>query len=66
MALERKDTLLYGVLTDKTMDEDGVLLSYAIGTVGRLVLDCGIPPRVNDEDMVSRRQRQPDTARLQR
>lgn len=45
------DLFFEGVLGDEAVDEDVVLLADAIGTVCRLRLYGGIPPKVVVDDM---------------
>ncbi len=45
------DALLEGVLCDEAVDEDVLVLADAVGAVGGLSLDGGIPPEVIVDDM---------------
>ena len=45
------DALLKGVLGDEAVDKDVLVLANAVGTVGGLSLDGGIPPEVVVDDM---------------
>ena len=48
------------------MDVDGALLAEAVRAVERLVLERGVPPRVDENDVVAARQVQARAARLER
>ena len=45
------DTFLEGVLGDEAVDEDVLVLTDAVGTVGGLRLDSRVPPEVVVDDM---------------
>lgn len=45
------DALLEGVLSDEAVDEDVLVLADAVGTVGGLGLDSGVPPEVEVDDV---------------
>ena len=45
------NALLKGVLCDEAVDEDVLVLTDAIGTVGGLCLNSGIPPEVVVDDV---------------
>jgi hypothetical protein len=48
--------LFDGVGRDEAVDGDGTRLAHAVGAVGGLVLDGGIPPGVEVDDVVGRRE----------
>jgi hypothetical protein len=66
MALKVQDSLLNRVTSHKSVNEDRVLLSDPIGTVSRLVLDGGVPPRIYNEDMIRRGEGEPYSTGLER
>ena len=45
------NALLEGVLSDETVDEDILMLANAVGSVGGLCLNRGIPPEIIVDDM---------------
>ena len=47
-----QDLFLNGVFEDNAVGEDGFVLADAVGAVDCLVFDGGIPPRVEEEDVV--------------
>ena len=49
------DALLDRALADELVDEDGAALADAVGAVGRLVLDGGVPPAVVVDDVAGAR-----------
>ena len=53
-----------GVLRDKVIDSDVLALADAIGTVGGLLLDGGVPPWVEMNDIVGSREIQSQTTGL--
>ena len=55
-----------GAATDELVDEHVPLLPDAEGAVGGLVLDRGVPPAIEVDDVRGRRQVQPRAARLER
>ena len=63
---ELEDLLLDGPLRDEPVRRDDLRLPDAVGAVGRLVLDRGVPPRVEVDDRVRRGQVQAAAARLER
>jgi hypothetical protein len=50
--LEFEDAVLDGVLGDEAVDEHGAVLADAVGAVGGLIFDGGVPPGVEQEDVV--------------
>jgi hypothetical protein len=50
--LQREDALLDGVLRDEAVDDHRLVLADAVGAVGGLIFDGGVPPRVEQEDVV--------------
>ena len=50
--MESYDFLLNGVFADEVVDGDGLILTYTVSTVGGLLLDGGVPPWVEMEDIV--------------
>src|SRR6185312_16370499 len=50
--LEREDPLLDGVGGDQAIDEDRPGLTDAMGPIGGLGFDGGVPPGVAEEDVV--------------
>ena len=50
--VERQNAFLDGVAYDEADDVHAARLADAMGAVGGLVLDGGIPPRVEDNDRV--------------
>src|SRR5262249_686916 len=57
-----RDPALDRVLADEALDENRLLLTDAVGAVDRLVLDGGVPPAVEEEDVVHELQVQADAA----
>src|SRR5688500_3867353 len=56
------DAALDGVFGDKSSHEDGTLLPNAVSSIDGLVLDSGIPPAVEQDDIVGKLQVKPDAA----
>lgn len=50
--MKLKDALSDRVCCDKAIDEDGVLLTDAVGAVGCLLLDGGVSPRNEDKNVI--------------
>jgi hypothetical protein len=46
------DALLDGVLGHQSVDGDGPLMCHAVRAIGGLVLCGGVPPGVQDDDVV--------------
>ena len=65
LLLETQDFLFDAVAGDQLVDEDGPCLADAMGAVGGLRLDGGVPPRINVDHVVGGGQVQADAARLQ-
>ena len=63
--VQAQDFLLDGVVADEMIDGDSLLLTDAIGAVCGLLLDGGIPPWVEMNDIVGCRQIQTYTACLE-
>lgn len=64
MTLKLEDSLLDGIPSHQPMYQYRVLLPYPIGSIGRLILYCGIPPRVDYKHVVRGRKGQPDSPGL--
>ena len=65
LVLELKDFFFDGILTDEAENEDVVLLAYAMSATHGLVLDCGIPPVIKENDTVGRGEVKTKAASLQ-
>ena len=63
--LEFGDFFLDSATTDQAIGEDLFGLTDAVGTVDGLRLDGGVPPRVQQEDIVCRSQIQTEAAGFQ-
>ena len=63
--MELDDLLLDSALGDEAVDGDGILLSDAVGAVRGLLLDGGIPPRIEVDDIVGGSKVQSQSARFQ-
>lgn len=63
--MQTDDLLLDGAGCDEAIDGDGTLLTDAVGAVAGLVLDGGIPPRVEVDDVVGSRQVESQSTGLQ-
>src|SRR5262249_35286446 len=62
-ALEHlSDAAFQGVLRDEACDENGFLLANAVRAVDGLVFDSGVPPAVEEENVVRKLQIQADAA----
>ena len=53
LLLKLVNAVLDGSVTDELVDEDGLVLTDAVGSVGGLVFGSGIPPRIVVDDAVS-------------
>ena len=63
--VEAQDFLLDGVVADEVIDSDGLLLTDSVGTVCGLLLDSGVPPWIQMNDIVGSRQVQSHTSSFQ-
>ena len=63
--MELEDGLLHGPARDQPVDGHGALLPEAVGSVGRLILHGGVPPRVKMDHVVGGGKVEPLPARLQ-
>ena len=63
--VELEDGLLHGPARDQPIDGHGALLPEAVGSVGRLILHGGVPPRVKMDHVVGGGKVEPLPARLQ-
>src|SRR5882757_649201 len=52
LLLERQDAFLDGAQRDQAIDEHRAFLADAVGAIGGLRLDGGVPPGVDQEDVV--------------
>jgi hypothetical protein len=50
--VQRENAFLDGVLRDQAMNGDGAILTDTMGPICGLLLDRGIPPRIQEEDMI--------------
>jgi hypothetical protein len=66
MGLERQDPLLDRVAGNQSVNQDRILLADPVGSVGGLVLYGGVPPRIEDVDVVCRGQIETDPSCLER
>ncbi len=66
MRLQREDLLLDGVGRDVPVDEDRLVLPDPVHPVDGLLLGSGVPPRVEDEDVVGLGQGEAEPPGLQR
>ena len=63
--VKAQNLLLDGVLRDEVIDGDVLALTKAIGTIGGLLLDSRVPPRVEMDDIVGPCQVQAQSACFQ-
>ena len=63
--LQLHDLFFNGVLCNELIHLHRVLLTDAVGAVRRLILDRGIPPRIQMDHVVGRREVEPRAARLE-
>ena len=66
VVVEVEDLLLDRLPPDQPIDGHPVDLSDAVRAVGGLVLDGGVPPRVEQEDVIGGREVEPGASGLQR
>lgn len=64
--MEFQDALLNGVGTDETADGDVFVLPDAVGAVGGLVFRGGIPPWIQQDDVIRSGEVEPHAAGLER
>ena len=64
--LEQEDALLYGALSDQSVDNDRAILTDTMGTVGSLILDCRVPPGIDEKDVIGSGEVQSGAASLER
>ena len=64
--VQGEDLLLDGVLCHEPIDRHGPLLAEPVGSVGRLILDGRVPPRIHVDDVIGCRQIQSRTTGLER
>ena len=48
------------------MNENGLVLTDAVRPIERLLLDCGVPPRVEEKHVIGSGKVQTDASRLER
>ncbi len=63
--LQGQDFLFHRVACDKFVDEDGFILPDAVRAVAGLLLDGGIPPGVEVDDVIGGGEIQPQPAGLE-
>ena len=63
--MQLDDLLFDRSFSDKPVDGDGILLSDAVGAVGSLLLYGRVPPRVEMDDIIGRREVQAQSSSLQ-
>ena len=62
MFVQIENTLLDAILHHKAVDRHRAILADAVRAVGRLVLDSRVPPRIEMDHIIGRRQIEADTA----
>ena len=65
MLVKLQDAFFDGVACDDSMDQHRPGLADAMGAIGRLLLHGRIPPGVEQEDMIGRRQIQTGAPRFE-
>ena len=65
-AVEFVDALFHRVGGDQVVDCHRVTLTDAVGSVSRLAFDGGVPPRIQEDHVVCRREVETSAARLER
>jgi len=63
--LQGGDFFLDGIPADEAVSEDVAILSDAVSAIDGLCLDGGIPPGIEDEDVIGGGEVQPESARLE-
>jgi hypothetical protein len=60
VGLEGEDAFFHCFFRYQMVHQNGAILSEAMCTISRLLLDSGIPPRIEQEDMVGSSEVEPE------
>jgi hypothetical protein len=60
VGLKGEDAFFHCFFRHQMVHQNGALLSEAMGTISRLLLDSGIPPGIEQEDMIGSSEVEPE------